>query len=490
MKKKVIVIGAGFGGLASAALAAKEGYDVTILEKNKTLGGRAMSFSQDGFTFDMGPSWYMMEEVFEQFFSYFGKKPTDYYTLKKLDPKYRIIFSRDEFVDMVPDRAKNLEYFETLEPGSSQKVTEYLARAEEMYELGMKHFVYKNYDSLFDMFNIKFAGAGLKLPLLENMEQYISRFVKSEKLKKILLYTTVFIGGVPKKTPALYTLMSHVDFNQDLHYPMGGMIEIVHAFEKLCLEQGVAIETNVSVDEIIVTDDRVTGVRVGKKCYEADFVISNADYAHTELELLSERSRSLSKEFWEKKTIAPSAFVLYLGVKGTLPQFKHHTLFFVHDWEEHFENMYDKPEWPDKPSMYICNPSKSDPSVAPKGTENLFVLVPIAAGLEDTPAIRKSYRDKIISMIDEHMGTDIEHNIITERVLTINDYKSMYNAYKGTALGLAPTFFQTAVFRPPNVSKKIPNLMYTGQNTLPGVGVPMALISAELAVERLRDADK
>jgi phytoene desaturase len=486
-KKKVVVIGGGFAGMASAALLASKGFDVTLLEKNKTLGGRAMSFSEKGFTFDMGPSWYMMSEVFERYFSHFNKKPSDFYKLKKLDPKYRIIFSKNEMVDMVNDRSKNFKYFESIEPGSSKKIELYLQRASEMYKLGMDNFVYKNYDSVFDLFDIKLAKVGIKLPLFENMHQYISRFVNSEKLRKILLYTTVFIGGVPKKTPALYTLMSHVDFNQDLHYPLGGMVEVVKALESLCKELGVKIKTNAPVSQINVKDSVAIGVKYGKKIEAADYVISNADYAFTEMTLLSKNNRSYNQNYWKKRTVAPSAFILYLGVKGKIPQFRHHTLFFVHDWESHFESMYDKQNWPEHPSMYICNPSKTDPSVAPKDTENLFILVPIAPGLSDNEEIRKKYRDKIIKMIDEHAGTEIEKNILYEKTLTINDYKSLYNSYRGTALGLAPTFLQTAVFRPPNKSKKVKNLYYAGQNTVPGVGVPMALISAELAVNRVLD---
>lgn len=485
MKKKIVVIGAGFGGLASAALLAKKGYEVTLLEKNATLGGRAMSFSAEGFTFDMGPSWYMMPEVFDRFFEYFGKKTADYYELKQLDPKYRIIFGKDDVVDMVNDRERNFAYFESIEPGSVAKIKQYLSRAEEAYELSMKYFVYKNYDSIFDLFDVRAAKSVRTLPIFENMNGYISRFTASERIKKILLYTLVFIGGVPRHTPALYSLMSHMDFHQGVYYPMGGIAKVVHALGALCQELGVKIVTNAVVTRIQTAGGHATGVITQNATYQADAVLSNADYAHTELELLDDSARSFDANYWKKRTIAPSAFIMYLGIKGKLPQFAHHTLFFAHDWEDHFEKMYDNPGWPDKPSMYICNPSKTDPTVAPAGHENLFILVPVAPGLEDNPKIRTSYRDKIIGMLDETMGTDIERNIVYERLLTINDHKSLYHAYEGTALGLAPTLMQTAFFRPPNKSKKVKNLFFAGQNTIPGVGVPMALISAELAVAQL-----
>lgn len=485
MKKHAIVIGAGFAGLASAALLAKKGLKVTLLEKNDSLGGRAMSFSEEGFTFDMGPSWYMMPEVFDRFFGYFGKKTSDYYSLTKLDPKYRIVFGKDEVVDMRADNEENYAYFERIEPGSSARIRAYLEKSSEMYSLAMQYFVYKNYDSIFDMIDLKYARAGLKLPFLDTMDSYISRFVKSEKLKKILLYTTVFIGGVPKNTPAIYTLMSHLDFNDGVYYPQGGIAAVVAGLVSLCQELNVTIRTNSSVDQILVDQGIVQGVQVGTERIEADYVISNADYAHTEMQLLEPQYQTFTASYWHKKTIAPSAFVLYLGVKGSIPQLAHHTLFFTHDWEEHFEKMYSNPSWPDKPSMYICNPSKTDSTVAPDGSENLFILVPIAPGLEDTPEIRTTYRNKIIAMIDDTMKTDIAKRIQFERILTMNDYKTMYNAYQGTALGLAPTLLQTAFFRPPNHSKKVRNLFFAGQNTLPGVGVPMGLISAELAVSRI-----
>ncbi len=489
MAKKALVIGAGFGGLSSAALFAREGYDVTVLEKNSSPGGRAMQFSEKGFTFDMGPSWYMMPEVFERYFSHFGKTPSTFYKLVHLDPHYRIFFGKDDILDMLPDKEKNFEAFEKIEPGSVEKIKRYLDKSKELYEIAMKYFVYKNYNSVFDMFDIKFAGVASKMPVLSSMNSYISKYVKDERLKKILLYTTVFIGGVPDNTPALYTLMSHIDFNVGVFYPMGGMYSIVQALENLCEENGVTLKLKTPVEKINVKDGRAVSVTAAGKEYEADIIISNADMPYTEMSLLDKKYQTYPKKYWEKKTIAPSAFILYLGVKGKVDKLKHHTLFFTYDWEKHFADMYKDPEWPEEPSMYVCCPSKTDPSVAPKGDENLFVLVPIAPGLSDTPEIRQSYEKKILDILEDTLGESIQDRLIIKKTLSINDYTSLYNAYQGTALGLAPNFFQTAFFRPNNFSKKVRNLYYVGQDTVPGVGVPMALISAELAVERIRNAE-
>lgn len=489
MTKKALIIGAGFGGLSTAALLAKEGYNVTVLEKNKTPGGRAMQFSEKGFTFDMGPSWYMMPEVFDRYFSHFGKNPASFYKLIHLDPHYRIFFGKNDVLDMLPDKEKNFEAFEKIEPGSVEKIKKYLDKSRELYEIAMKYFVYKNYDSFFDMFDMKFAGVASKMPVLSSMNSYISKYVKDDRLKKILLYTTVFIGGVPDNTPALYTLMSHIDFNVGVFYPMGGMFSIVQALEDLCHEQNVKIQLGTPVDKINVKDGKAVSVTASGKEYTADIIVSNADMPHTEMALLDEEHQTYPKSYWEKKTIAPSAFILYLGIKGKIKNLKHHTLFFTYDWEKHFADMYKNPEWPDEPSMYICCPSKTDPSVAPKGDENLFVLVPIAPGLPDTSEIRTEYEQKIIGILEETLGESIHDRLVVKKSLSINDYKSLYNAYQGTALGLAPNFFQTAFFRPNNFSKKVKNLYYVGQDTVPGVGVPMALISAELAVERIRNAE-
>ena len=489
MSKKVIIIGSGFGGLSSAALLAKAGYEVTVLEKNKTPGGRAMQFSEKGFIFDMGPSWYMMPEVFERYFAHFSKTPSSFYKLVHLNPHYRIFFSKDDVLDMLPNKEKNFEAFEKIEPGSVEKITQYLEKSKELYEIAMKYFVYKNYDSVFDMFDMKFAGVATKMPVFSTMNSYISKYVTDDRLKKILLYTTVFIGGVPDNTPALYTLMSHIDFNVGVFYPMGGMFSIVQALVDLCNEQKVTIKLGTAVDKINVKAGKAVSVTACGKEYEADIILSNADMPHTEMALLDEQYQTYTKKYWEKKTIAPSAFILYLGVKGKIKNLQHHTLFFTYDWEKHFADMYRKPEWPDEPSMYICCPSKTDQSVAPKGDENLFVLVPIAPGLPDTPEIRTRYETKIIDILEETLGESIQDRLVVKKSLSINDYKSLYNAYQGTALGLAPNFFQTAFFRPNNFSKKVKNLYYVGQDTVPGVGVPMALISAELAVERVKNAE-
>jgi phytoene desaturase len=483
--KSAIIIGAGFGGLATAALLAKKGYTVTLLEKNDHPGGRAMVYKEKGFTFDMGPSWYLMPEAFERYFSLFDTKPSDFYTLKRLDPQYRVYFDKDDRVDMYRDLQKNLDTFDSIAPGAGKLVEEYLDLAKYQYDIAMNQFIYKNYNSLLDIMDPRLMIEGTKLKLFSSLNAFVSQYTNQDKIKKILQYTMVFLGGSPSNTPAFYSIMSHIDFHLGVFYPMGGMGKVIEGLAKLCKENRVKIVTNQEVKRIHVRNKHAHSVETQDKTYEADLVISNADYPHTETDLLTSHNQTYSKEYWERKTIAPSAFLLYLGVKGTVKNLSHHTLSFADDWEHHFAQIFDDPAWPDKPSYYVCCPSKTDPSVAPKGHENIFVLVPVAAGLKDTKDVRMKFRSKIISHIEHITGEKIDNRIVVERIFSQQDYASMYNAYKGTALGLAHTLFQTALFRPQNKSKNVDNLYYVGQFTHPGIGVPMCLISAELTTERI-----
>jgi phytoene desaturase len=485
-KKNVVIVGAGIGGLSLAALLGKDGHKVTVLEKNNQIGGRAMIYKEKGFTFDMGPSWYLMPEVFEKYFKQFGKKSSDFYKLKQLDPQYRIFYSDKEYIDIRSDLKKNMELFESIEPGISPKIETYLAEAKYKYDVAMSNVLYRNYNNIFDFFDKDMMKAGPKLHVFESLDSYISKFTRNDKIKKILLYTMVFLGGSPKNTPALYSLMSHLDFHLGLFYPIGGIYKIIEALESLCKANNVTILTDQEVNRINVVDGHTDSVETKNHTYQADIVISNADYPFTEMELLDKKWQTYGESFWKKKTLAPSAFLMYLGIKGKIKKLQHHSLVFANDWEKHFDDIFDKNGWPDDPSYYVSCPSKSDPSVAPTGNENIMILVPVASGLDDSDTFRKKYAKKIISHFEKIVGQSIAEHIVVQKIYSQKDYTSTYNAYKGTALGLAHTLFQSAIFRPSNRSKKVKNLYYVGQYTQPGIGMPICLISAHLVADRIK----
>jgi phytoene desaturase len=484
--KKTIVIGAGFGGMAAAALLAKDGHDVTVLEKNDQPGGRAIVWNEKGFIFDMGPSWYLMPDVFEKFFAAFGKKPKDYYKLIRLNPAYRIFFDKDEIVDVSPDLEKNLQLFEQYQPGGREQIKKYLEAAEYQYTVAMNEFIYKEYRHLWDFFSLRLLSKGSKLHIFTSLDRYAQRYITDPKLRKILEYTMVFLGGTPFDTPALYSLMSHVDFNLGVWYPDGGFGALARGFQCLAVEQGVKFEFNCEVEKINVTNGSVTGVKTPKESMSADLVIANADYPYAEMNLLEPSQQTYSKNYWAKKAIAPSALLMYLGVEGKIKSFAHHNLYFAPDWEEHFRTIFHEPRWPENPSYYVSCPSKSDSTVAPTDSENLFVLIPVAAGLEDTPQIREKYFTKTMDHLETLTGENIKDRIIVKRLFAHKDFTDSYHAYKGTALGLAHTLGQTAVFRCSHQSKKVKGLYYTGHYTHPGIGVPMVIISSQIIAQQIR----
>lgn len=483
--KKIIIIGAGIGGLATAALLGKEGYQVTVIEKNKLPGGRAAIWKSKGFTFDMGPSWYLMPDVFEHFFAKFNKQAKDLLNLKRLDPHYRVFFGKNDHVDIRVDMKKNNALFESIEKGSSVKIARFLKKAKSEYELSMKYILYKEFRSVKDFFSVDLMREGRKLNPLQNLDAYVKSVVSSKKIQQILMYPIVFLGGSPKKTPSFYSILSHVDFNLGVYYPMGGIYSVIRSLVLIAKENKVKILTNHGVSKIIVENGKAIGVRANGKTYLADCVVSNADYAFTELSLLDKKHQTYPKKYWKKKTVAPSAFILYLGINKKIPSLKHHTLSFANDWEHHFDQIFSKPSYPDSPSFYICAPSKTDASVAPKGCENIFILVPISPFVKDTPARENLYAEHILNEVEALLGENIKDHILVKRIFSIKDFKSEYNAYEGTALGLAHTLSQTALLRPAMKSKKIENLYFVGQYTQPGIGMPMCLISAELVAKRI-----
>jgi phytoene desaturase len=481
----VTVVGGGFGGLSAACYLADAGVDVRLLEKNDQLGGRASRLETEGFRFDMGPSWYLMPDVFQRFFATFDKKPSDYYDLQRLDPHYRMFFKDGDQCDVRGDTEYMRELFESYEAGAGEAFDEYLETSQTHYETAMEKFVYEDRSRLRDWIDTDvMQEAPIGLQLVGSMQNHVEKYVDHPKLQQILQYTLVFLGGSPKNTPALYNIMSHVDFNLGVYYPEGGMAAVVDALVDLGEELGVTYETDREVTEITRTRDGFL-VQTAAEQYRPDRVVVNADYAHAEQELLPEHERQYDDDYWEDRTYAPSAYLLYLGVEGDVEGLAHHTLVLPEDWDGHFEQIFDRPAWPDEPAYYMCVPSKTDDSVAPDGHSNLFVLVPLAPGLDDSEHQREQYREQILADIAEHTGVDLRDRIVVERDFCVSDFVDRYNATEGTALGLAHTLRQTALLRPSNRSSAVDGLYFTGSFTTPGIGVPMCLISGGHTAEAL-----
>lgn len=485
---RVIVIGGGIGGLGVACLLAQKGYDVEVVEKNDTLGGLCNTFEADGFRFDMGPSWYLMPDVFEAFFQLLGEDVSDYLDLVRLSPSYRVFFKDAGLrVDMHSDLTRDIPTFESLEPGSGEKLRQYLERSAYQYDVALKGFMYKNYDTVFDFFNRQTATQGRKLEVFSRMHRYVEKFFHTDAVQKIMEYQLVFLGSSPYNTPALYNIMAHIDFNMGVFYPRGGIYRIVEALRAIGEKRGVRYRTGTPVEAIETQRGRATGVRLATgERLPADLIVSNASIHHTETRLLGPSDRTYSDRYWSQRTLAPSAFILYLGVREKIDNLAHHNLIFARDWPSNFAEIFDHPQWPSDPSLYVCAPSATDPTVAPPDHENLFILVPTAPGLEASEADLEAYAEKTLETVEREMGIpDLRRRICYQRIFWGKDFAQRYNNFRGTALGLAHTLNQTAIFRPRNQSRRVRNLFYTGANTNPGIGMPICLISAELAYKRI-----
>lgn len=487
MEKKLSVVGGGFGGLCSACYLAAAGHDVTLFEKNESLGGRARAWGIDGFSFDLGPSWYLMPEVFERFFNDFSRRREDYYTLNRLNPYYRIFFGGHESVDVTDDLDRTRALFERFEPGGAERLDAYLKQAEYKYAVAMEQFLYREYRSLGDFLNRRLLIEGTRLGVFRKLDRFVGRYFSDHRARKILEYAMVFLGTSPTDAPALYSIMSHVDLNLGVWFPRGGMISLVRALERLAGELGVTIRCETEVRGFEVRNGRIYGLRTGHGGEATDGVLVNADYAHSELQLLPSEARSYGERYWRTRTLAPSFFIVYLGLSRKLDSVVHHNLYFADDWQRHFDTIFRSPGWPEHPSYYVSCASYDDPAVAPPGQENVFLLVPVAAGLDDTPEFREEYAEKLIGHFESITGERIRDSIVVKRIYSQRDFAQDYNAYRGTALGLAHTLFQTAIFRPSQRSRKVDNLYYAGHYTHPGVGVPMTFISSRVIARSMAE---
>ncbi len=499
MARKVIVIGAGFSGLSAATFMARAGWEVHVIEKHGTPGGRARRLEENGFVFDMGPSWYWMPDVFERYFRQFGKSVSDYYQLKRLNPSYRVYWD-DGPMDIPADMNQLKDLFESLEPGGGKKLQEFLNEASYKYRVGIQNLVFKPGQSLLEYLDWNVISGIFKMDVFTSMKMHVRKFFKHKKLQQLLEFPVLFLGALPESTPALYSLMNYADMVGGTWYPLGGIYSVVQAMHDLATACGVQFHFNENVTELILDDHIVKGVitqytppeadgptdMLDRGRYKADVVIGSADYHFIETALIPEKLRSYSEAYWSKRVMAPSCLLYYVGLNKRLTNVHHHSLFFDVPFDQHAEEIYTKKQWPENPLFYVSATSVSDPAVAPDGCENLFFLIPVSSGLGyDTSALRDRYFNMIVERMESITGESIREAIIFRKSFAGSDFLSEYNSFKGNAYGLANTLLQTAIMKPSCRSKKIRNLFYTGQLTVPGPGVPPSIISGEVVATQV-----
>jgi phytoene desaturase len=483
MNKDIKIIGSGFSALAASCYLAQQGNSVTIYEKNSTIGGRARQLKRDGFTFDMGPSWYWMPDVFERFFGDFNKKPSDYYKLIKLSPAYRVYYGINDFISIADNLEEIIKTFETIEEGSGTVLAKFMAEAKSNYDIAIKDLVYRPGVSALELITTETA---LKVgQFFSNISKDVRKKFKNQRLIQILEFPVLFLGAKPSDTPSFYSFMNYADFGMGTWHPKTGMYDVVRGMELLALELGVKFETNSNIEKIIVENKKAVALQIEGKRIDADIILSGADYHHTET-LLDPEYRAYSEKYWESKTFAPSSLLFYVGFNKKIENISHHALFFDVDFNQHAIDIYDDPKWPENPLFYANFPSLTDKTAAPEGMESGFFLIPLAPGIEDTPELRETYFEKIISRFETLTRQNIKENIIFRESFCKLDFEEVYNSYKGNAYGMANTLLQTAFLRPKLKSSKVKSLYFTGQLTVPGPGVPPALISGKLVADLIK----
>jgi len=475
--KHIVVIGAGFAGLAAATALADRGYRVTVLEKNDQSGGRARVFREGGFAFDMGPSWYWMPDVFEHYFARFGKKPSDYYQLVRLDPSYAVVFGPDETIALPAGTGPLAALFEQMEPGVTPRFHQFLEQAEYKYKVGVGEFVWKPSRRVSEFLSLKLLADVARLDVLQSFHGHVRKFFRDERLLKLMEFPILFLGAVPENTPAMYSLMNYAEITMGTWYPMGGMHEIVKGMVALAEEKGVTFRLSEPVERIEIREGAARRVLTAKGSYEADAVVAGADYHHVDDALLEPAYRNYPESYWDSRTLAPSSLLFYLGVNRRVDKLLHHNLFFDEDFRQHARQIYTEPAWPERPLFYVSAPSKTDPSVAPEGQENLFLLIPVAPNLDEPADVREKYYNLVMDRLERYVGHPIRPHVTVKRSYAHREFIEDYHAYKGNAYGLANTLRQTALLKPSLKNRRVRNLYYTGQLTVPGPGVPPSIIS-------------
>ena len=480
--QKAIVIGAGFAGISAASVLAKQGFDVHVIEQHRSAGGRCRVLQKDGFTFDMGPSWYWMPDVFERFYQRFGHTQSDFYDLQRLDPSYQVVF-KNECVNIPASTKELANLFEQWESGAAKKLHQFLSDAKYKYDVGMQEFVYKPSFSIVEFFDLRIAKSVFKLNLLSSLQNEVRQKFTDHRIRKILEFPVLFLGAKPSETPALYSLMNYADIELGTWYPKGGMHKVAQAFQQIAEQQNVQFHFNEQVTGFEFSKQNIRNVTTSKQTFKnIDVVVSGADYHHIEQQL-PKKFQSYSNKYWENRKLSPSCLLFFIGVNKKLNNLQHHNLFFEEEFEQHATEIYDQPTWPTKPLFYVCAPSVTDSSVAPTGCENLFLLLPVAPNLNESKEIHEHYFNALITRIEHQIQEPIKEHIIVKQSFGIQDFKSTYNSFKGNAYGLANTLGQTAVLKPRMRSKKIDNLYYCGQLTVPGPGVPPSIISGQIIAD-------